>query len=165
VKRVRFAVHTKLSRFTNQVVTLAQKAVVGTPKPAIQRGDGGYADWVIVSIHALKTYLDHPYRRLLDVLYEMPRICGILDLEPCTLPDFTTVCARMQELKMPLWRDLLRLSAFTKAKLLCSPQNRAAILGRNCTTLARSRRSTPLAWIESRRASTTPNGRITRLGR
>ena len=103
--------HTKLARFTNKVVTLAQKAVVGVPKPAVQRGDGGYADWAIVSIHALKTYLDHPYRRLLDVLYEMPRICGILDLEPCTLPDFTTVCARMQELKMPLWRDLLRLSA------------------------------------------------------
>ena len=139
MKRVGFAVHTKLSRFTNQVVTLAQKAVVGTPKPAVQHGDGGYADWVIVSIHALKTYLDHPYRRLLDVLYEMPRICRILDLEPCTLPDFTTVCARMQDLKMPLWRDLLRLSAFTRATLLCSPQNHCVILGRSCTRPARFR--------------------------
>ena len=102
---------TKLARFTKQVVTLAQKAVVGNTKPALQRGDGGYADWVIVSIHGLKTYLDLPYRRLLDVLYEMPRIDRIIGLEPTELPDFTTVCARMQPMKMPLWREVLRLSA------------------------------------------------------
>jgi len=105
------AVHTKLARFTKKVVTLAQKAVVGNAKPALQRGDGGYADWVIVSIHGLETYLDLPYRRLLDVLYEMPRIDRILDLKPRELPDFTTVCTRMQKLKMPLWRDFLRVSA------------------------------------------------------
>lgn len=111
MKRVGLVVLTKLARFTKQVVTLAQKAVVGNAKPALQRGDGGYADWVIVSIHGLKTYLDLPYRRLLDVLYEMPRIGRILGLEPFELPDFTTVCTRMQDLKMPLWRNLLRLSA------------------------------------------------------
>jgi len=104
-------VHTKLARFTKKVVTLAQKAVVGNPKPAVQKSFGGYADWVIVSIHGLKTYLDLPYRRLLDILHEMPRITGILGLEVSQLPDFTTVCARMQNLKMPLWRDILRLSA------------------------------------------------------
>ncbi|MDL0122139.1 IS5 family transposase [Halobacterium salinarum] len=102
---------TKLARFTREVVALAQKAVVGNAKPAVQRGTGGYADWVIVSIHGLKTYLDLPYRRLLDVLHEMPRIARILGLERSQLPDFTTVCARMQTLKMPLWRTFLRLSA------------------------------------------------------
>ncbi len=91
-----------LSRLTKKVVTLAQKAVVGNPRAALQRGDGGYADWVIVSTHALKTNLDLLFRRLLDVLYEMPRIDRILGLEPNELPDFTTVCARMQTLKMPL---------------------------------------------------------------
>ena len=93
------------------MVSLAQKAVVGVPKPAFRSGEGGYADWVVVSIHGLKTYLDHPYRRLLDVLYEMPRICRHLGLKPGLLPDYTTVCSRMQDLKMPLWRDFLRLSA------------------------------------------------------
>jgi IS5 family transposase len=111
VKRVGSVVPTKLARFTKQVVSLAQKAVVGNPQPAVQRGEKGYADWVMVSIHGLKTYLDLPYRRLLDVLYEMPRIVRILGLEVPQLPDFTTVCARMQTLKMPLWRDFLRLSA------------------------------------------------------
>ena len=100
----------KLARFTKTVVTLAQKAVVGTANPALQRGNGGYADWVIVSIHGLKTYLDLPYRRLLDVLHEMPGIARILGLEVAQLPDFTTVCARMQNLKMPVWREVLRLS-------------------------------------------------------
>jgi hypothetical protein len=66
---------------------------------------------VIVSIHGLKTHLDLPYRRFLDVLHEMPRPVRILSLEMPQLPDFTTVCARMGELKMPLWRDFLRLSS------------------------------------------------------
>ena len=74
MKRVDSVVHTKIARFTETVVTLAQKAVVGNTNPALQRGNGGYADWVIVSIHGLKTYLDLPFRRLLDVLHEMPRI-------------------------------------------------------------------------------------------
>jgi IS5 family transposase len=104
-------VSSNLARFTKQVVTLAQKAVVRNAKTALRRGEGGFADWVIVSIHGLKTYLDLPYRRLLDVLHEMPRIARILDLEVSQLPDFTTVCARMQQLKMPLWREFLRLSA------------------------------------------------------
>jgi len=112
VKRVGLVVLTKQPA-SRKVVTLAQKAVVGNAKPALQRGDGGYADWVIVSIHGLKTYLDLPYRRLLDVLYEMPRIGRFLDLEPSELPDFTTVCTRMQGSKMPIWRRLLRLSAGT----------------------------------------------------
>ncbi|GCF14463.1 IS5/IS1182 family transposase [Haloarcula mannanilytica] len=64
-----------------------------------------------MSIHGLKTYLDLPYRQLLDVLYEMPRIDRILGLDPVELPDFTTVYARMQTLKMPVWRRLLQLSA------------------------------------------------------
>jgi IS5 family transposase len=111
VKRDGSFVSSKLARFTSQVVSLAQKAVVGTPNPAFQPGENGFSDWVIVSIHGIKTYLDLPYRRLLDVLHEMPRIARILDLEVSQLPDFTTVCARMQELKMPVWRDFLRLSA------------------------------------------------------
>jgi len=102
---------TRLARFTKKVITLAQKTVVGNAKPALQRGDGGYVDWVIVSIHDLETYLDLPFRRLLDVLYEMPRISLILGLEPTELPDFLTVCSWMQGLKMPVWRRLLQLSA------------------------------------------------------
>jgi len=101
----------KLARFTSRVVSLAQKAVDDDPAPAFEPGEPGYADWVIVSLHGLREYLGHSYRQLLDVLQEMPRIVSKLGLAVAELPDFTTVCARMQPLKMPLWRVLLRLSA------------------------------------------------------
>ena len=47
---------------------------------------------------------------LLDVLREMPGIVEKLGLEVNELPHFTTVCTRKQDLKMPIWRFLLRCS-------------------------------------------------------
>ena len=41
----------------------------------------------------------------------MGNVVGKLDLNPGELPDFTTVCARYQDLKMAVWRALLRHSA------------------------------------------------------
>jgi len=77
-------------------------------KPAILCREDGYADWVNVLIHGLKTSLELPYRRLLDVLYDITWIARILGLEPIELPDFSTVCARTQTLKMPVWRAFLQ---------------------------------------------------------
>lgn len=34
-----------------------------------------------------------------------------MDLEPHELPDFTTVCSGMRDLKMPVWQGLLERSA------------------------------------------------------
>ncbi len=90
---------------------MSKRAVSGDPAPAVKKGDGGYADWVIVAIHGLRECLDFPYRRLLDVLHEMRGIVEKLDLETSELPDFTTVCIWKQQLKMAVWRTLLRLSA------------------------------------------------------
>ncbi|WP_265112520.1 IS5 family transposase [Halosolutus halophilus] len=100
----------QLARFTDRCVDLSQNAVTGEPAPVIEKGDGGYADWVIVSIHGLREYLNQPYRRMLDILYEMPGIVAKLGLAVDQLPDFTTVCTRKQDLKMRVWRVLLRLS-------------------------------------------------------
>ena len=79
----------RLSRFTDRLVTLPKRAVSGDPLSAVKKGDGGYADWVIVVIHGLREYLDLPYRRLLDILLEMHGIVEKLNLEPSELPDFT----------------------------------------------------------------------------
>ena len=111
MKREEEFVSTKLSPFTERVVSLAQKAVVGEPDPAFEEGGNGYADWVIVAIHGLREYLDHTYRQLLDVLHEMHGIVAKLDLEVANLTDFTTVCTHKQDLEMRIWRVLLRLSA------------------------------------------------------
>jgi len=110
VKRDGSGGETELARLTKQVVTVAQKAVAGSPAPAVNKGETGYADWVIVSIHVLPEYLDQPYRRLMEILYEMPPISRILGLRPSELPDFSTICGRKQELKMGNWRMFLGLT-------------------------------------------------------
>jgi IS5 family transposase len=92
-------------------VSLAKKAVGDGEEPPVQKGEGGYADWVIVGLHGLREYLGHPYRRLIDVLHEMPGIVSKFGLTVVELPDFTTVWTRKQELEMRIWRVLLRLSA------------------------------------------------------
>lgn len=110
MKRAEFDVPSKLARFTNRCVALSQKAVEIDEKQPIKKGEGGYADWVIITLHRLREYLDLPYRRLLDILREMPDIVEKFGLSVEELPDFTTVCARKQALKMRVWRVLLRLS-------------------------------------------------------
>jgi len=111
MKRAASSVPSKLARFTKRCVGLSQKAVGNDREPPVKKGDGGYADWVIIALHGVREYLDHTYRQLMDVLREMPRILDELGLSEAELPDFTTVCHAKQELKMKLWRVLLRLSA------------------------------------------------------
>lgn len=100
----------KLARFTDRCVALSQKAAGSDGTQPVKKGEGGYADWVIIALHGLREYLALPYRRLLDILREMPDIVEKLGLSVEELPDFTTVCARKQALKMRVWRVLLRLS-------------------------------------------------------
>jgi hypothetical protein len=74
-------VPSKLARFTERCVALSQKAVGSPSEQPVKKGEDGYADWVIIALHGLREYLDHPYRRLLDVLQEMPGIVEKLGLE------------------------------------------------------------------------------------
>lgn len=45
MKREDECVPSKLARFTDRIVSLAQKAVAGEPAPAYDPGGNGYADW------------------------------------------------------------------------------------------------------------------------
>jgi hypothetical protein len=96
----------------------SQKAVGDGQQPPVHKGEGGYADWVIVALHGIQEYLGHQYCRLMNVLGEIPGIVtkfdGIVtkfDLTVGELPDITTVCTHEQDLEMRIWRVLLRLSA------------------------------------------------------
>lgn len=100
----------ELARFARRCVRLSQKAVGTTSNPPVKKGDGGYAEWVTVGLHCLREYLDHTYLQLMDVLQEMPDILDTFGLTADQLPHFTTVCHRKQQLKMKVWRVLLRLS-------------------------------------------------------
>jgi len=62
---------------------------------------------VILAVQGLKEYLGHPYRKLMDVLREMPRVTKSLGLTPETVPHFSTVCTRKQTIPMKQWRAIL----------------------------------------------------------
>jgi hypothetical protein len=81
-------VQTKTSRFAETIVSLVKKAVAGEPVPAYRPGKDGYADWVILAVQGFKEYFSHDYRKLMDVLREMPRVAESLDLTVETLPHF-----------------------------------------------------------------------------
>ena len=76
----------KISRFTEQVVTLAQNAVGGRGEVAAPEGGGGFADYAVVSLHCLRIHLAKPYRDALDLLSEMPQILAEIGLEKAELP-------------------------------------------------------------------------------
>jgi hypothetical protein len=97
------SVQSSISRFTSRVVSLSKKATGDRTEPAVQRGEGGFADWVIATIHALREFKSSSYRALLDELSQMNDVVEKLYLTPGELPDFTTVCARYLELKMAVW--------------------------------------------------------------
>ena len=89
---------TKISRFAETVVSLAKKAVTGEPALAYRLGKDGYADWVILAVQGFKKYLNHDYRKLMDVWREMPRVAESLNLTVEMLPHFSTICARKQDI-------------------------------------------------------------------
>ena len=101
---------TKTAHFTETVVLIAQKDVAGDPAPAYRPGTDDYADWMILAVQGLKEYLGHDYRKLMDVLREMPRVTKTLGLAAETLPHFSTVCARKQAIPMKWWRAILNSS-------------------------------------------------------
>lgn len=98
---------TKLARFSKKIVSLAQHSVVGPPVPAYRPGENDYADWVILAVQGFKEYLGHPYRKLMDVLHEMPKETKTLGLTAKTVPHYSTVCTRTQAIPMNRWRAIL----------------------------------------------------------
>ncbi len=101
----------KISRFTRKAVTLAKNAVGDRGEAAAPFGDGGFADYAIVSLHCLRIYLEKPYREALDLLSEMPQILAEIGLETGDLPHHSTLVKAFDRLQMAVWRVLLRLSA------------------------------------------------------
>ena len=89
---------------------------------AAPQGGGGFADYAVVSLHCLRIYLEKSYREALDLLSEMPQILAEIGLNAADLLAHSTLVKAFDRIKMAVWRVLLRLSAFTKAVLLCSPQ-------------------------------------------
>jgi IS5 family transposase len=106
------------SRFTSNVVRLAKNAVGGRDDvTAPQEGDG-FADDAVVSLHCLRVYLEKSCREGLGLLSEISHSLREIGVERGDLPHHSTLLKWFGRIETVLWRVLLRLSAFTRAKLL-----------------------------------------------
>lgn len=97
-----------ISHFDKHCVNLAKETVVGRPAPALRRGKGGYADWVMVSILCLREREDETFRSVVDKLKVMGPIREIFGLNRHELPDSSTVYKAMDRLTMTMIRQLLQ---------------------------------------------------------
>ena len=102
---------TQISRFTEEVVLVAQRVTGDGDESAAPNGGGGFADYAFVSLHCLRIYLDSSYRMTIDLLKEMPQITGEIGLDAADLPAPSTLCKALDRIEMSLRRVLLRQSA------------------------------------------------------
>lgn len=73
--------------FTRVTVAKAKSGVANPDEPATPFGVGGFAEWAMLTLHALRIELGKSYRVAVDLLSEMP---GVLDEIGLTrLPHYT----------------------------------------------------------------------------
>jgi IS5 family transposase len=97
-------------RLFTRVTVAKAKAVVDNPnEPADPEGGGGFAEWAMLTLHALRIELDKSYRVTVDLLSEMP---GILDEIGLTrLPHYTVLRTWFERIPTETWRAFLGASA------------------------------------------------------
>jgi len=83
---------TKISRFTSEIVPIAQRVAGDGDESAATFRGGGFADYALVSLHCLRIYLDTSYRMTIDLLKEMPQITGEIGRVKANLPAPSTLC-------------------------------------------------------------------------
>jgi hypothetical protein len=73
--------------FTRESVAKVKGVVENPDEPAVPFRVGGFAEWAMLTLHAIRIELGKSYRMTLDLLSEMP---GVLDEIGLTrLPHFT----------------------------------------------------------------------------
>ena len=115
---------TQISRFTEEVVPVAQRVTGDGDESAAPDGGGEFADYAFVSLHCLRIYFDTSYRMTIDLLKEMPQITREIGLDAADLPAPSTLCKALDRIEMSLCRVLLRQSA-----QLHDPSKHAALDG------------------------------------
>jgi IS5 family transposase len=96
------------TRFVKRCASLAKETVVGRPDPAVEKGNGGYADWVMITILCLKDREEETYRSVIEWLAVADDVRRQLNLTRAQLPDHTTVQKAFDELTMAICRRLLQ---------------------------------------------------------
>ena len=129
------------SRFTEEVVSLAESYCNDTEEPAAPEGGGRFPDYVMIPLHCLRIFLEKSYEMTIDLLENLLPIVQEIGLEPADLPDPSTLCKAFDRITIDTWRVLLRQSA-----QLHDPPDTPP--------------STPPTSSDLARASTTASGRI-----
>jgi len=97
----------QITRFMEKVVEFAKETVVGRPEQALQRGEGGYADWVLIAILCYREREAETFRSVVDKFKVMKDIRELLGLSLSNLPHPSTVCRALERFSMSLFRKLL----------------------------------------------------------
>ena len=95
--------------FTRECVAKAKSVVANPDEPADPEGGGGFAEWAMLTLQALRIELGKSYRQTIDLLSEMP---GILDeIGLSRLPHFTVLRDWFERIPMETYRAFLGESA------------------------------------------------------
>lgn len=87
---------TQISRFIEEVVPVAQVVTDDEGESAAPNGNGGFANYALVSLHYLRIYLDAPRRTTIDLLKDMSQTIGKVGLDAADLPHPSTLCKAVQ---------------------------------------------------------------------
>jgi IS5 family transposase len=94
---------------TREIVAKAKEVVENPDEPADPEGGGGFAEWAMLTLQALRIELGKSYRQTIDLLSEMP---GILEEIGLTrLPHFTVLRDWFENISMETYRAFLGESA------------------------------------------------------
>jgi len=99
------------SRFTEEMVSLAQSYSDDADEAAAPEGGGSFADYAMITLHGLRILLDESYEMTIDRLEVMPPILDVIGLEPDDLPHPSTLNKWFDRITIDVWRVLLRHSA------------------------------------------------------
>jgi IS5 family transposase len=101
-------VTSEIRLFTRNSVAKA-KAVVDNPdEPADPERGGGFAEWAMLTLHALRIELNKSYRVTLDLLSEMPAVLNEIGLT--RLPHYTAFRDWFETIPIGTWRAFLDAS-------------------------------------------------------
>jgi IS5 family transposase len=102
-------VNSEFRLFTRNSVTKAKQVVANPDEPADPEGGGGFAEWAMLTLQALRVELGKSYRQTVDLLSEMP---GILEEIGLTrLPHYTVLRDWFENISMETYRAFLGESA------------------------------------------------------
>jgi IS5 family transposase len=94
--------------FTRTSVVKAKQVVANPDEPAAPVGGGGFADWAMLALHAIRIEFGKSYRVTLDWVSEMPGVLEELGLT--RLPHYTVFRNWFARIPTKTWRAFLDAS-------------------------------------------------------